>query len=487
MPSNAKQFYEFEEFRLDVENPSLWRGNQLVPVSPKALEMLILLVCKKGEIVSRDTLIETVWKDTFVEEGNINYTVSLLRKLFDNKDIIQTVPKHGYRFAAEVREISQNGSGPVSTLSPQSTPVAERKPFRWVFVSASIIGILFLTSFAFFWRSGKPAKAADISQGQNTEAMQVYLRGKMVLESRSVENREEKAIDEFERAVTLDPTLAIAYAGLAEGFATLAVKIPYPKNRESITKAKVAADKALALEPNLAEGYVVRGWLSRNFDRDWPGAESDLRHSIELNPKSAIGHQRLAQTLAVVGKLDEALSESQIAYEMDPVSEVNIGSRFPILEARGEFDEALKESEDFWRENKGSNLAARAVATFRYHKQDYQRVIEIGEDVFGKGPNKTPFAWLSLLAASYLKTGQTEKAADALMKLETLSHNETKATYSLAMNYAENGRIDDALQALEQCYERHEERLAWINTEPRFANLRNDSRFQALRRKMNLK
>ena len=483
MPNKAKQFYEFEEFRLDVENPSLWSGSQLVPISPKALEMLILLVCKKGEIVSREFLIETVWKDTFVEEGNINYTVSLLRKLFSNKDIIQTVPKHGYRFAAPVTETLVNGHQPQPIPANYLQPAERKGKFRWIF-AASVAGIFLV--FIALWSAAKPLKT-NTQPGQNTEAMQAYLRGKMILENRSVENREEKAIDEFERAVTLDPTLAIAYAGLAEGFATRAVKITYPKSRETITKAKVAADKALALEPNLAEGYMIRGWLKRNFDWDWAGAESDLRHSIELNPKSATGHQRLAQTLAVVGRLDEALLESQTAYEMDPVSEVIIGSRFPILEARGEFDGALKESEDFWRENKGSNPAARSVATFRYHKQDYQRVIEIGEDVFEKGPNKTPYAWLSLLAASYQKTGQTEKGADALTKLEILSQDDTKATYSLAMNYAENGRIDDAINALEQCHERHEERLVWINTEPRFINLRNDERFGELLRKMNLK
>ena len=84
MSDKIKHFYEFEDFRLDANNPSLWRGDGLISMSPKALETLILLVKKKGEIVSREELIETVWKDTFVEEGNINYTISLLRKIFEN-------------------------------------------------------------------------------------------------------------------------------------------------------------------------------------------------------------------------------------------------------------------------------------------------------------------------------------------------------------------------------------------------------------------
>lgn len=112
MSDNVKHFYEFEEFRLDAETPSLWRGGQLVPIFPKALEILVLLVGRRGAVVSREELLETVWHNTFVEESNITYTVSLLRKTLDNPDkghFVQTIPKRGYRFVADVREVSENG------------------------------------------------------------------------------------------------------------------------------------------------------------------------------------------------------------------------------------------------------------------------------------------------------------------------------------------------------------------------------------------
>jgi DNA-binding response OmpR family regulator len=80
MSNKIKHLYEFEDFRLNTENPSLWRDGEMVSISPKALETLIVLVKKKGEIVSREELLESVWKETFVEEGNINYTISLLRE-----------------------------------------------------------------------------------------------------------------------------------------------------------------------------------------------------------------------------------------------------------------------------------------------------------------------------------------------------------------------------------------------------------------------
>ena len=74
MQESGARVYEFEGFRLNVDSPGLWRGGELVQMPPKELEILILLVTSGGEIVSREKLLESVWKDTFVEEGNINYT-----------------------------------------------------------------------------------------------------------------------------------------------------------------------------------------------------------------------------------------------------------------------------------------------------------------------------------------------------------------------------------------------------------------------------
>ncbi len=335
MSDKNKHFYEFADFRLDPENPSLWRDDELVSISPKALETLIILVEKKGEIVSREELLEKVWRDTFVEEGNINYTISLLRKTLGKKEFIQTVARHGYRFIATVNEISQPAKLSAEISGAHSKPIPEKHRPRWILVSVFLVSLLFLTSFALFWRGDKNPKSSKISQSENAEAMQAYTRGKMILEKRSAENREEKAIDEFQKAITLDPTFALAYAGLAEGFASTAGKISTSKRREIYAKAKTAAEKALALDATLAAGFVIRGFIKRNAEWDFAGAETDLRRAIELDPNSARAHQRLAQTLSMIGKHDEALAEINFAYQLDPVSDVILGSRFPILEARG--------------------------------------------------------------------------------------------------------------------------------------------------------
>ncbi len=492
MSEKTRVSYEFEDFRLDGNGPSLWRVGEHISMPPKAVEVLYLLVKKKGEIVSREELIETVWKDTFVEEGNINYTVSLLRKIFDNKNLIKTVTRRGYRFTAPVTEIEQSvgpaglRAAPILFAEPESHKQTRPRRRGWAFAPILLVGALFATSVAYFLEPEQPMTPSAGAPAPASEAMHSYLRGKMILQNRSVENRDEKAIDEFQRAVGLDPTLAIAYAGLAEGFASSAVRLSHPASKVVVAKAKTAADKALTLEPNLAEGYMIRGWIKRNFDWDWEGAEADLRRSIELSPKNADAHQRLSQTLSVVGRQDEALAESMIAHELDPVSENIIMSRFSILDSRGDYEEGLSHSESYLRENKNSNPAARAHATFLYHTRDYQKVIDLAENSLEKQGSRTPFAWLSLLAAAYHNSNQPEKAAEALARLETLSQTDSKALYSLAMNYAELGRIDEAMTAIQRCYERREERMSWVKVEPRFASLRDDARFRGILKKMNL-
>ncbi|CAN5247870.1 hypothetical protein BH10ACI1_BH10ACI1_11680 [soil metagenome] len=484
MPDKLKHFYEFENFRLDAENPSLWRGDELVSISPKALETLIILVEKQGEIVSRDELLDAVWKDTFVEEGNINYTISLLRKTLGNKDLIQTVSRHGYRFTASVKKTSQNGKSSAETSPTQLNSIVEKNPFRWILASIFLVSILFLTSLALWQRSDNIPKSSNISQTQNDDAMKAYTRGKMILEDRDTKNRAEKAMDEFQKAVTLDPTLALAHAGLAQSFFSMAVETSGTKSADLHAKAKISVKKALELDENLAEAYLVRGSIERNFDWDWKSAENDFRRAISLQPDYASAHLRLAQLLSSLGRNSEAISAWDRAYEIDSESENILTGHFSILESAGKYDEGLKLSLEALQANKENIFAKRAVATFLYHTKDYAKVIEICEQLFAANPNKKQFAMVSLASSAYYQTGETEKSSALLQELETQSLTDTKPLYSLAVNYAELGRLDEAIAALQKCFDEREDRMMWLNVEPRFANLRGDSRFQELLKKM---
>ena len=95
--------YEFGEFRFDSRKRVLWRSDVVVPLAPKASEVLAVLLEEKGNLVERQEMFDRVWNDTVVEEGNLTHAISVLRKVLGD-NVIQTVPRRGYRFTAAVSE-----------------------------------------------------------------------------------------------------------------------------------------------------------------------------------------------------------------------------------------------------------------------------------------------------------------------------------------------------------------------------------------------
>lgn len=120
-PSSEQDFYEFGVYRLEVSTRSLYRAGEFVPLPPKVLETLLVLVQEAGHVVTKDELMERVWPDAFVEEGSIANNISTLRKLlnsdFEGEGPIATVPKRGYRFTAELRLRNPSGEIAVHTAA----------------------------------------------------------------------------------------------------------------------------------------------------------------------------------------------------------------------------------------------------------------------------------------------------------------------------------------------------------------------------------
>lgn len=631
MSAKTQNSYLFEGYRLDTQPPGLWRNGELVSVPPKVLKMLILLVEKNEQIVTREELLETVWPETHVEEGNIKYTISLLRKVL-GKDLIQTIPRQGYRFVAKVSAAPANrnetlvtsGSPPAVSFAPAiKTDRVVQPRSRRVLYAGVLALVLVGTGVGIWWKFGKtpvaatpggvrslavlplrslnddetsraislgltnslisrlgslnrfvvrpydsvesyaksggdPLKFADrlrvdsvlegtiqivdkrirvdvrmidvrsggqlwianfvetendvfklqdklaaqvansllarITQQEQTllarkstdnpEAYRAYVRGRAILDRKNADLLE-KAIDEFQKAVALDPAFALAYAGLADAFVAASNPLPAADSVDFYKKAETYAQKALELGEESAEVYTTLGRIKRVHYWDWGGAEKDFKRAIQLNPNQAEAHRFLAQMLSLLGRHDEAIIEINHAIEINPISPAITMAQFSILESRGEYDQALKRAEEFFRLEKANPLAKRAVATFSFHLGNHARVIEIGEHLSPED-ERQKFAFLSLLSASYQKTNQSGKADEALHQLEQLAQSDTKALYSLAMNYAEIGRKDDAVWALHKCFEQREERIVWINVEPRLAGVRNDARVQDILRKMRL-
>lgn len=171
------QHYEFGEFRLEPDKMRLLRNGELVRITPKALEILHLLVRNHGRTVSRDFMLESVWKDTFIEEGNINFNISQLRKSLaagkkGASEFIRTVPKEGYRFVADVREVESSAemSRPADAVSgPKGGNIGNLSRPAAFFA----LVIVALTAFVLVWLARSQLGFATEARSRRVSAIAV--------------------------------------------------------------------------------------------------------------------------------------------------------------------------------------------------------------------------------------------------------------------------------------------------------------------------
>ena len=127
-PSQDQRIYEFGKFRLDSTRRLVEREGEPLPLTPKMVETLLALIERASEVVDKDTLMERVWPGTFVEESNLTYNISVLRKVLRGNDgdqsYIETLPRRGYRFICPVKELSVSESSQASIAGEERSVLA---------------------------------------------------------------------------------------------------------------------------------------------------------------------------------------------------------------------------------------------------------------------------------------------------------------------------------------------------------------------------
>jgi TolB-like protein/DNA-binding winged helix-turn-helix (wHTH) protein/Flp pilus assembly protein TadD len=128
MSRPVKELYEFGPFRVDPAEHTLLRDGRPIPLRPKVFDMLVVLIENHGHLVEKEQLLSSVWNDQFVEEGNINKNISMLRQVLgegNGQQFIETVPKRGYRFIAEVRKVSESDQTELAQSTSIMSPVVQ--------------------------------------------------------------------------------------------------------------------------------------------------------------------------------------------------------------------------------------------------------------------------------------------------------------------------------------------------------------------------
>ncbi len=630
MPQPDKHLYEFGPFRFYPTERSLLREGEVVPLPPKVFDILLFLVQNHGHLLQKDTIIKTIWPESFVEEGNLTRYISTLRQVLgegkNGQTYIETVPRIGYRFVAEVREVGSKGLDPAA----HSRVAVEEKregdqaadsdltkeayaPSIWskgklaaprVRLWALAASVVFLLAFGWIgldrWKpetsvTPKPATIAVIPfENLSAEPESEYfvdgltdeiIRNLSLIEGLEVRSRTSsfafkdkprnirevgeqlkvdwvvegsvlrsagnlrvnaqlvrvaddfplwsdrfdrdlkdvfaildeishgivnnlrlklgrgrrryetsveayslylharalpfladpglgETIERFKRVIAKDPSFAPAYAGLASAYAWRSVQFPLDHPTDELAKMRAAAEKAIQLDPLLAEAHEALG-LAYAREAQWGQAEKSFRHAIELNPNRSETYFHFDRwVLSVLGRLDEALQQLRVAEKADPLSAQVQLSLAELLISTGRYDEAVGYCQKLPAHDlfKDQFLARARLGQGRI---DEAVQLLANDRTLSTNPQTRGF-----LGYAYARSGRHEEAE----KMAAASRYPNEQ----ALIFAGLGDKDRTFEALDRMAALGSIRIGTYLNGPELALVRGDPRLAALRKKVGL-
>jgi serine/threonine-protein kinase len=327
-----------------------------------------------------------------------------------------------------------------------------------------------------------PEESSQLASGGpvDPEAYQLYLQGRVAY-SRFTPESITRAAEYFNRAIAEDPQSALAYAGLADCEIQLAGRARPP--REVMPKAKAAIEKALSLDPNLAEGHASLGQVKLFYEFDWEGAETQYRSAIEGNPGSTVVQNANALFLAAQGRTEEALASADRLLELDPVSSSAGCLRTRLLYYARRYDQAIEQ----YTKTSASDPTVAGFCTFAIFAYEqrgrFEEAIETAKRISEATPNEMlPRA---ALARAYGVMGNKDEARKVVAAMEGLSKRRFISEYDFAV--AHSGWDKAAtLRWLEKGYAGRVGMLVFARVDSVWDDLRTDPRFQEFARRIGI-
>jgi DNA-binding winged helix-turn-helix (wHTH) protein/Tfp pilus assembly protein PilF len=316
----------------------------------------------------------------------------------------------------------------------------------------------------------------------NVEAFHCYLKGRYHI-GKVTRPAIRKGLEFFQKAIDVDPTYALAYAGVAEAYRRLPITSDVAP-KEAFPKAKAAASRALEIDENIADAHLALGFTKLWFDWDWVAAEKEFKVAIDLNPSGGDAHMGYANLLTCVGRHREALAEAQCAVELDPLSLIVNANQAQFLHWARDDDAAwrrvqktLEIDPDFW-------VANLALGRLHIQKGEYpDAIIALTKARDFSGANSET---VSLIGYAYARAGDRAQADAILGELRSRSNNSHVPPHSIAVIYHGLSDKDQTFQWLEKAYEQRDVRLTFLKTDPKWDSIRSDARFVNLVRRVGL-
>ena len=318
------------------------------------------------------------------------------------------------------------------------------------------------------------------SRTANPEAYRQYLLGRYFFTRGNLAN-DRSSVESYQKAISLDPRFAAAYAGLAISEALSADILS--EDAAGLDRARqqalAAATTALSLDPSLADGYMARGYLRSTVSWDWAGAQADLERALAIDPGDPEAHTQYSTILASLGRLPDAIKEATVATDLDPLSAeawIVLGSELRVAPqlayARRALSRAIEIVPDSDRAHSFlgsvSILEGRpAAALIEFARSDVRegsRLLGVAIAEHDLGHSAASQHALDTLIAKYAHTWAVQ----------------------IADIYAWRGEANEAFSWLDRAYAYRDGGLADLKFDPYLAKLRDDARFTALLKKVGL-
>jgi tetratricopeptide (TPR) repeat protein len=314
----------------------------------------------------------------------------------------------------------------------------------------------------------------------DSPAYDYYLRGKIDASSQNAE-RNENAIKILETVVAADPGFAPAYAELARAYGIKADRFaPESEKKKLYDDAKVAVEKSLTLDPDLATGHLVRGMIIWNHNNRFPHEQTilSLKRALALDPNMSEAHHQLGVVYYHIGLLDKSMAELQKAVELDP-SNALARFRIGLVSAyQTDYEQALKVLKTVPRDA-NPPVIERALAGVLFQLGRFTEATAAVDDFLANNPDEGGNV-TSVKAMLLAKAGRQREAEDVIahaIEIGGSFQHFHHTTYNVASAYALIGNNDKALEWLQYTADDGFPCYPYFEKDASLDNLRNDERF----------
>jgi len=441
----------FGVFELDLESGELRKHNVRLNLQHQPARVLMTLLEAPGHVVSREALRTRLWpSDTFVDfERGLNRAVHRLREVLrdpaESPRFIETLPRRGYRFIAPIHTGAPDDrvvtSPPIESLGPRGPRHANVKGTAR---EAYLAGVYFRQK----WTPGAMARSIAL----------------------------------LTEAVALAPASGEAHGALAETYCTNGILGCRPAG-EVYPKAAAHATKALQLDASLAIAHLVLAEVNKAYEWDWTAADEGYRQALVCDPANPMIHVWHADCLSKTGRHAEAEAAAQHARALDPASADRTSFVGLTLYRARRYDEALDMCRRAIDLDPYYPPAHWFMALIHQQRKEHDLAVAALRRAVRYSGNGAPY--VALLGRAYGAAGMIDKAAEILRWLQRLSAHRYVSPMDFAFAYLGVSARDSVFRCLESACAQRIMRAQEL-TEPTFDSLRDDPRYEELRRRIGL-